>query len=140
MNFFPEVDIVKTKKNAIRKLKEYIRWCLVDGDMEQKVTQTYSLMPRQTGGIPTKTVEKLVVNKVSAEQEINNIREAINRLPNNAHRRILIEKYIQDYSDTEIHLGLGYEKTQYYQMKQDALLAFAHSYRQGILVVLKSEN
>ena len=47
MPFFPEVNESKTKENAKKILKGYLRWRRVANDKEgQRVTTTYSFMPR----------------------------------------------------------------------------------------------
>lgn len=135
MTFFPEIDIKKTKSNADKKLSEYLRWILIAGESyEQKVTAVYSFEPRQPHGTPSKPVERLVVNRVSAEQELEAIQSAINRLYNPIHRVILIERYIYQTKDIDIAEKIGYERTQYYSIMDNALIAFAHSYKNGVLI------
>lgn len=79
MTFFPEINIQKTKSNAKRKLREYPRWRRIANDVDtQKVTATYSFEPRQPYGTPSKPVERLALNRVSAEQELDAIERAVN--------------------------------------------------------------
>lgn len=136
MTFFPEIDVIKTKKNAQKKLNEYRRWAMVAGEVDtQKVTATYSFEPRQSHSTPSKPVERLAINRVFALQELEAIEWGIDHLFEPVHRRILTEKYIFSKRDWEIYTELGYEKTQYYAIRDKALVAFAHLYRNGILVV-----
>lgn len=140
--FFPEIDIEKTKANAERKLREHKRWRLIAKEVgEQKVTPTYSFEPRQAHGQPRKPIERLALTKVDAEAELDAIEFAVSHLFNVFHRRILHDRYILTYpkSNHEIAEELGYEKSQYHELLNDALLAFAELYRDNSLVVLKSE-
>lgn len=135
MTFFPEIDIKKTKSNADKKLSEYVRWRLIAGENgEQKVTAVYTFEPRQKHGSPSRPVEKLAINRVDAESELEAIETAINRLYNPIHRVILIERYKFLTKDIEISEQVGYEKTQYYSIMDNALIAFAHSYKNGVLI------
>ncbi|HFU4471416.1 TPA: ArpU family phage packaging/lysis transcriptional regulator, partial [Streptococcus suis] len=95
MTFFPEVNIEKTKANAKRKLKEYSRWRRVANDVDgQKVTAVYTFEPRQGHGNPSRPVERLAINQVDAEAELEAIEYAINNLLNPTRRCILYEKYL----------------------------------------------
>lgn len=143
MVFFPEIDIEKTKANAERKLKEHRRWRAVASEIgEQKVTATYSFEPRQPCGNPSKAVERLAINKVDAEAELDAIEFAVGNLFETEHRRILHDKFIKAHpkSNQQIAYELGYEKSQYHDILNAALLAFAELYRDSSLVVEKSEN
>ncbi|MDG3141436.1 ArpU family transcriptional regulator [Streptococcus suis] len=138
MSFFPELDIVKTKANAKRKLREYPRWRRVAQDVgEQKVTAVYSFEPRQAHGEPSKPVERLAINRVDAESELAAIEMAVNGVFSPMHRRILIDKYLRTLpkKDYDICAEIGYEKSQYYNMVDNALLAFAEAYREGSICV-----
>lgn len=136
--FFPEVDIEKTKENAKRKLREYPRWRRVANDVDgQKVTQTYSFDLRDKNGSPSKPVERLAIRKVDAIAELDAIEYAINNLFDPIHRMILFEKYLRPYrgQDWEIYTELGYERSRFYELVDEALLAFAEQYRSSSLVV-----
>lgn len=138
MTFFPEIDSQKTKANAKRKLREYPRWRRVAQDVgEQKVTAMYSFEPRQPHSKPSKHVERLAINRVDAESELIAIENAVSGLFEPMHRRLLIDKYLltKPKRDYEICLEIGYEKSQYYDMIDNALLAFAEAYREGSLCV-----
>lgn len=90
MTFFPEIDRKKTKKQAVRKLNEYFRWCLVaDTTGEQKVTASYTFEPRQAECSPSKPVERLAINRIAAQQELEAIRRAISNLFYPVHRPVL---------------------------------------------------
>ena len=82
-SFFPEINTEKTKANAKRKLREYPRWRRVANDVDgQKVTAVYTFEPRQTSGNPSRPVERLAINRVDAEAELEAIEYAINNLLN----------------------------------------------------------
>lgn len=138
MTFFPEIDEKQTIRNAKRKLKEYPRWRRIAGDVDgQKVTATYSFEPRQSHGTPNRPVERLAINRVDAEAEIEAIEYAINKLLNPMHRRILYEKYLSTGKryDFEIYSGLYLSEASFYIELNDALLSFAEQYRSGCLLV-----
>ncbi|HFI0306343.1 TPA: ArpU family phage packaging/lysis transcriptional regulator [Streptococcus suis] len=142
MTFFPEIDEKQTIRNAKRKLKEYPRWRRIANDVgEQKVTAVYTFEPRQAHGNPSRPVERLAINKTDAEAELEAIEYAVTHLLDPMHRRMLHDKYMVNCPKThfEIREEIGYEKSQYYDMISDALLAFAELYRGSCLVVNLSE-
>ena len=143
MTFFPEINVEKTKRNAKRKLKEYPRWRRVANDVDgQKVTATYTFEPRQAHGDPSRPVERLAINRVDAQAELEAIEYAVGHLFDPMHRKLLNDRYLMAYpkSHFEIREEIGYEKSQYYDMVSNALLAFAELYRGSCLVVSLSEK
>lgn len=137
MTFFPEINFEKTKANAKRKLKEYPRWRRVANDVDgQKVTATYTFEPRQAHGNPSKPVERLAINRVDAEAELEAIEFAISNLLNPTHRRILYEKYLYTGKryDFEIYSDLFLSEASFYIELSEALLSFAEQYRNGCLI------
>lgn len=137
MTFFPEIDIEKTKANARRKLREYPRWRRVANDVgEQKITASYSFEPKQAMSKPSQPVERLALNKVSAEQELEAIESAVGHLCNLHHRRILYEKFLASTPrhDFEIYNDLFMSEGSYYHALSNALLEFAEVYRSGCLL------
>ncbi|MGT2964186.1 ArpU family phage packaging/lysis transcriptional regulator [Streptococcus acidominimus] len=142
MTFFPEIDEKQTIKNAKRKLREYPRWRRIAGDVDgQKVTATYSFEPRQSHGTPSRPVERLAINRVDAEAELEAIEYAVGHLFNLYQRKILYELYLVRHpkSNLELEEELGYEKTRYHEIVNNALLAFAELYRSGSLVALSGK-
>ena len=142
MTFFPEIDAEKTKRNAKRKLKEYPRWRRIANDVDgQKVTAMYTFEPRQAHGNPSRPVERLAINRVDAESELEAIEYAVSHLFDQMHRKLLNDRYLMTYpkSHFEIREEIGYEKSQYYELTSSALLAFAELYRGSCLVVNLSE-
>ena len=142
MTFFPEINTEKTKANAKRKLREYPRWRRVANDVDgQKITATYTFEPRQAHGNPSKTVERLAINKTDAETELEAIEYAVSNLFYPMHRKLLHDRYLMTHpkSHFEIREEIGYEKSQYYELISSALLAFAELYRGSCLVVDLSE-
>lgn len=138
MAFFPEIDEEKTIANAKRKLKEYPRWKRVAGEPgTQKVTQVFTFDLRNPDGSPNRAVEKLAINKVDAEAELDAIEYAVSNLHNPAYRRILYERYLKNkpLSDVRIYDNLFLSESQYYECKRAALLAFAELYREGSLII-----
>ena len=134
MPFFPEINEVKTKENAKKILKGYPRWRRVANDKNgQKVTTTYSFMPRNPGSDTTSQVEKLAIRKVDAEIELDAIEQAVSRLHDPLYRRILFEKYLQwnCKKDETIAMDLSLPESSYYDILDKSLMAFAELYRNG---------
>nr|DAJ23458.1 MAG TPA: transcriptional regulator [Caudoviricetes sp.]DAK32875.1 MAG TPA: transcriptional regulator [Caudoviricetes sp.] len=134
MPFFPEINEAKTKENAKKILKGYPRWRRVANDKNgQKVTTTYSFMPRNPGSDTTSQVEKLAIRKVDAEMELDAIEQAVSNLHDPLYRRILFEKYLQwnCKKDETIAMDLSLSESSYYDILDKSLMAFAELYRNG---------
>jgi len=134
MPFFPEINETKTKENAKRILKGYPRWRRVANDTDgQRVTTTYSFMPRNPSSVRDSQVEKLAIRKVDAEIELDAIEQAVSRLHNPLYRRILFEKYLQwnCKKDETIAMDLSLSESSYYDILDKSLMAFAELYRNG---------
>ena len=82
-------------------------------------------------------MERLALRKVQAEQELEEIEQVLSRMFNSHYRLILYRKYLEFPTSTNYMIGqeLGVESTYFQKMLRNALLAFAHSYRDGVLVV-----
>ena len=134
MPFFPDVNEIKTKENAKRILRGYPRWRRVANDKDgQRVTTTYSFMPRNPSSGKDSQVEKLAIRKVDAELELDAIEQAISGLHDPLYRRILFEKYLQwdCKKDETIAMGLSLSESSYYDILDKSLMAFAELYRNG---------
>lgn len=134
MPFFPEVNEIKTKENAKKILRGYPRWRRVANDREgQRVTTTYSFMPRNPSSGRDSQVEKLAIRKVDAEIELDAIEQAVSGLHDPLYRRILFEKYLQwdCKKDESISMELSISESSYYDILDKALMAFAELYRNG---------
>ena len=139
MPFFPEINEAKTKENAKKILKGYPRWRRVANDKNgQKVTTTYSFMPRNPGRDTTSQVEKLAIRKVDAEMELDAIEQAVSELHDPYYRRIIYEKYLVWHrkKDETIYNELAISESSYYEILDKALLAFAELYRNGEQVAI----
>ena len=133
----PILDEEKTISRCKKKLEEYPVWREIAQDpAEQRITQMFTFEPRGSNG-PSKTVERLALRKVQAEQELEEIEQALSRMFNSHYRLILYRKYLEFPTSTNYMIGqeLGVESTYFQKMLRNALLAFAHSYRDGVLVV-----
>lgn len=77
-------------------------------------------------------MERLALNRVSAEQELDAIERAVNGIFDPEYRLILIDKYLLTYpkTDCDIYTNLGYEKSQYYNMLDNALISFSELYKE----------
>lgn len=134
MPFFPDVNEIKTKENAKRILKGYPRWRRVANDTDgQRVTTTYSFMPRNPSSGRDSQVEKLAIRKVDAEIELDAIEQAVSNLHDPLYRKILFEKYLQwdCKKDEVISRDLAISESSYYDILEKALMAFAELYRNG---------
>ena len=134
MPFFPDINESKTKENAKRILEGYLRWRRVANDIDgQKVTTTYSFMPRSQSSVRISQVEKLAIRKVDDELELDAIEQAVSNIHATIYRRILIEKYLQwdCKKDEAILMDLSLSKSSYYDILDRALMAFAELYRNG---------
>lgn len=134
MPFFPDINEIKTKENAKRILKGYPRWRRVANDTDgQRVTTTYSFMPRNPSSGRDSQVEKLAIRKVDAEIELDAIEQAVSRLHDPLYRRILFEKYLKwnCKKDETIAMDLSLSESSYYDILDKSLMAFAELYRNG---------
>ena len=104
----------------------------------QKVTPTYSFMPRNPSSDTTSQIEKLAIKKVDAEMELDAIEQAVSELHDPYYRRILFEKYLDKYrkKDQTIYTALAISESSYYETLDKALLAFAELYRNGEQVAI----
>lgn len=143
MAFFPEIDEEKTIANAKRKLKEYPRWKRVVGEPgTQKVTQVFTFDLRNPGGSPNRAVEKLAINRVDAEAELDAIENAVSRIIVPEYRRIIYEKFLnpEPLYNFELYNIFHVSQTQFYGILHNALLAFAEQYRDGQWIAYENRN
>lgn len=139
MAFFPEIDVKKTVGNADRKLNEYLKCRRIASDAGgQKVTQEYKFMPRSKHSQPNKPVEKLAINRVDAEAELDAIESAVSRILDPLHRRLLFERYMVNPRERLKVVAFcdltNISETQYRRELEVALLSFAEQYRNSSLV------
>lgn len=134
---FKELLKNKTKENAESALKSYRTFLRIAGEeYSPKVTATYSLEPKSAPGSPSKQTEAMVLRRVSAQQELEHMAEAINRLSDSHLSQILIERYcrLRFRQDKEIYPALGYSSSEYYRLLDRALIEFAEAYKSGMLL------
>lgn len=133
----PEIDEKATIRGCKRKLREYPRWREIAHDSaEQKITQEFTFMPRGGGGV-NRPVENIAVRRVDAMNELEAIEQAVSGLYRPDYRRILIEKYLAypPKPNWQIAQAIGFERTAFQELLNNAILAFAELYRDGKLVV-----
>lgn len=133
----PEIDEKATIKRCKRKLREYPRWREIAHDgAEQKITQEFTFMPRGGSGV-NRPVENIAVRRVDALNELEAIEQAVSGLYRPDYRRILIEKYLAypPKPNWQIAQSIGFERTAFQELLNNAILAFAELYRNGQLVV-----
>lgn len=134
----PEIDEKATIKRCKRKLREYPRWREIAHDSaEQKITQEFTFMPRGGGSGVNRPVENIAVRRVDAMNELESIEQAVSGLYRQDYRRILIEKYLEypTKPNWQIAQSVGFERTAFQELLNNAILAFAELYRDGQLVV-----
>ena len=81
--------------------------------------------------------ESMVTRKVAAEQDLQAIVRAINALSDRHYSQILIECYCRNRKqyNIEVYMDLGYSESEYYRMREQAILEFAENYRNGECLV-----
>lgn len=140
MDFFLEVDEKQTKKNAKAVLQQYQKLKRIAGAYYSSLqSPKLSLANVQNSKNQDSILEKAVVRKVEAQQELTKIDEALNSLPD-LEKEILslslcsLEKHTNDFiADT-----LGYCRRSIDRYKSMALLSFAETYKDGECMVFKS--
>ncbi|MTB63852.1 ArpU family transcriptional regulator [Streptococcus sp. zg-86] len=126
---------------ANRKLKEFGRWQRIARDGSVVYSDDYIL---QADGNNFQPVERLEINQETARQELNAIKSAINAISDIRQRQVLILNYLEGKPVEQVRLEIKrtlepfepIKKSQYYTLKNSALLAFAKQYRNGVLETL----
>ncbi|HEO4661022.1 TPA: DUF1492 domain-containing protein [Streptococcus agalactiae] len=120
-----------SKKNAMRKLKEFQRWQRIANSLDLTYNELYQFDIEYHSTRRT----YLEISRECALEELGAIKYAINQLSKIDYRRILIECYLisEKLSNQEIMTKLNRSESWYYETKKRALLEFAEHYRDGIL-------
>ncbi|HGA4413778.1 TPA: ArpU family phage packaging/lysis transcriptional regulator [Streptococcus agalactiae] len=120
-----------SKKNAIRKLKEFQRWQRIANSLDLTYNELYQFDIEYHSTRRT----YLEISRECALEELGAIKYAINQLSKIDYRQILIECYLisEKLSNQEIMTKLNRSESWYYETKKRALLEFAEHYRDGIL-------
>ncbi|VGX89125.1 phage transcriptional regulator, ArpU family protein [Streptococcus pyogenes] len=121
-----------SKKNAIRKLKEFHRWQRIANSLDLTYTELYQFDIEYH---PTRR-KHLEISRECALEELDAIKHAINQLSKVEYRQILIECYLisEKLSNQEIMTKLNRSESWYYETKKRALLEFVKKYRDGCLL------
>ena len=138
INLFADVDKTATKKKAIKVLRRYRMLTRIAGlEYAPKVTASFSLEPKSFDGMVHSQTESIVTRKVAAEQDLQAIVRAINALSDRHYSQILIECYCRNRKqyNIEVYMDLGYSESEYYRMREQAILEFAENYRNGECLV-----
>lgn len=137
---FNEVDEEKTKKNVNAVLQVYRSLArIADDDCLPKVTASYEFdMPSSSSGTIQDKMAEGLARKISAEQEIQKIAKAMNKL-NAYQRKLLYDRYIhkQELSDIMLYMDSGMSERTYYRELNRSLMSFAESYENGRLLAEK---
>lgn len=120
-----------SKKNAIRKLKEFHRWQRIANSLNLTYNECYQFDIEYYSF----RRKRLEISRKCALEELDAIKHAINRLSKIAYRQILIECYLvsEKKPQQDIIAELNRSQSWYYETKKRALLEFAKYYRGGVL-------
>ncbi|VGV88925.1 phage transcriptional regulator, ArpU family protein [Streptococcus pyogenes] len=120
-----------SKKNAIRKLKEFHRWQRIANSLDLTYNELYQFDIEYH---PTRR-KYLEISRECALEELDAIRYAINQLSKIEYRKILIECYLisEKKPQQDIMEELKRSQSWYYETKKRALLEFVEFYRDGAL-------
>ncbi|VHC70166.1 phage transcriptional regulator, ArpU family protein [Streptococcus pyogenes] len=120
-----------SKKNAIRKLKEFHRWQRIANSLNLTYNERYQF---DIDYHPTRR-KHLEISRECALEELDAIKHAINQLSKVAYRQILIECYLisEEKTQQDIMEKLNRSRSWYYESKKRALLEFVEFYRDGVL-------
>lgn len=120
-----------SKKNAIRKLKEFHRWQRIANSLDLTYNELYQF---DIDYHPTRR-KHLEISRECALEELDAIKHAINQLSKVAYRQILIECYLigEKKPQQDIMEELNRSQSWYYEIKKRALLEFVEFYRDGAL-------
>ncbi|HER4818673.1 TPA: ArpU family transcriptional regulator [Streptococcus pyogenes NGAS008] len=120
-----------SKKNAIRKLKEFHRWQRIANSLDLTYNELYQFDIEYH---PTRR-KHLEISRECALEELDAIRYAINQLSKVEYRQILIECYLisEEKTQQDIMEELNRSQSWYYESKKRALLEFVEFYRDGTL-------
>ncbi|HEP1405868.1 TPA: ArpU family phage packaging/lysis transcriptional regulator [Streptococcus pyogenes] len=120
-----------SKKNAIRKLKEFHRWQRIANSLGLSYNELYQFDIEYH---PTRR-KHLEISRECALEELDAIKFAINQLSKIEYRQILIECYLisEKKPQQDIIAELNRSQSWYYETKKRALLEFSENYRGGAL-------
>ncbi|KPJ23039.1 ArpU family encoded transcriptional regulator [Streptococcus satellite phage Javan419] len=120
-----------SKKNAIRKLKEFHRWQRIANSLDL----TYNELYQFDIDYHSTRRKRLEISRECALEELDAIKHAINQLSKIEYRQILIECYLlnENVSNQELMKKLNCSESWYYETKKRALLEFSRHYRDGEL-------
>ncbi|EPW79481.1 TPA: DUF1492 domain-containing protein [Streptococcus agalactiae] len=120
-----------SKKNAVRKLKEFHRWQRIANSLDLSYNELYQFDIEYHSTRRT----YLEISRECALEELGAIKYAINRLSKIEYRKILIECYLfgEKKPQQDIMEELNRSQSWYYETKKRALLEFVEFYRDGVL-------
>ena len=127
------LDFKKTRSNVHHTFKKYKRLLgILPVRSMPSVTQSFSYIPPTTNvclnGIEAAAAKNIEREKMLKEREeiLEQMNNAIENLKPD-ERYIIVHKYLQDQRgiDYEIYTDLGYGKTKYHEVKNDAIIRLA---------------
>ncbi|MFC4771898.1 ArpU family phage packaging/lysis transcriptional regulator [Enterococcus hermanniensis] len=138
MELFEEIDVRETKFKAKRILASYRRLSRIAGQDEINLrSPIISDMPRTPSSYTNKSEDATCI-RVDAENELNEINAALNRI-SRISKEIISMTFCENEKLTAFAIGseLGYSERSIKDLKAEALLEFADVYRDGKLIVTK---
>ena len=134
-----EINEKQTIKNAKKKLREYPRWREIAHDgAEQRIAANYTFEPRSKNNNRSNIVETLALRRMNAINELEAIEEAHRSIIDERYRVIIYRRFLQSPPAPNWAIGqeLGYARTKFQELVNEACLSFAENYRNGELVDL----
>lgn len=136
LDLFAGINKEFTKQNVDELMKLYRRLLrMADKEFTPKMTATYSFEPKSYTGTNPDTIGDAVTRKIVAQEELNKIVEAVNKL-NTYNRQLLYLKYMNkiELSDVKIYTELNMSESTFYRELGKAQLEMAEAYEGGKLL------
>lgn len=132
----------KTKQNAHKVLSSYRHLAIMaDAEYAPKMTQELTFDIKGTGGKVASAVENAVIQKVSSQQELEKIAQAINKLKTES-RLLLYDRYLcrDEITDVQIYRNMHVSERTFYRKLAVAQLEFAMAYDNGRLLAERRQE
>lgn len=136
MYSYSTIDKETTKRNVVALLNSYRSLArMADENYLPELTTTYSFETKSYTGTVNKAIEDAVVKRIAAEQEINKIVRAVNKL-NQTDRQLIYDKFLdkKELSSTAIYSKNNMSASSFYRELDKALIKFAEAYEYGKLL------
>lgn len=132
------LDLESTKNKAKCVLRDYRNFEEVaETDYVSNVTATYSFEPKSYTGTIGTPIQNHLERKLLAEQIVQEINAAINKITEAEYRAIIIKKYCdKEYAGNDgVAIDLKMTQATFYRKLDKALIRFATHFKNGKLLV-----